>query len=183
MTDRRREVDELMLDVSRGSRAAFSELYDQVAGSVFGLARRIVRDPSISDEVTHDVMVEVWSKATNWNAEHGSAKAWIATDARRRAVDRVRSEQSARNHLERHSAELSPAAVVVSEAVIEEDERGRVRSVLVGLSEVQREVIELAYYLGHTQQEIAGLLEVPLGTVKTRMRDGMIRLKTRMGDI
>ncbi len=181
-TDRRESVDALMVAVARGSRESFSDFYDEVAGSVYGIIKRIVRDPSISEEVTHDVLVEVWSKATAWDRERGSAIAWVATMARRRAIDRVRSEQSARNRLEAHAAAHSVPTDVVSEAVIEEEEWGRVRSELAGLSDVQREVLELAYYRGHTQQEIAGMLEVPLGTVKTRMRDGMIRMKTRMGD-
>lgn len=176
-------VDGLMSEVSAGSREAFSSLYDAVAGSVFGVIRRIVRDPSISEEVTHDVLVEVWSKASTWDETKGSASAWIATMARRRAIDRVRSEQSSRDRLEAHSLAQTPPSDVVSDLVIEEEERGRVRVVLAGLSDLQREVLELAYYQGHTQQEIAGMLEVPLGTVKTRMRDGMIRVKTRLGEI
>lgn len=180
-SDRSERVDVLMVAVAAGSRESFSDLYDEVAGSVFGVIRRIVRDPSISEEVTHDVLVEVWSKAKTWDRDRGSAIAWIATMARRRAIDRVRSEQSARNRLEAHEAVQSMPVDVVSETVIEEEEWGRVRSELAGLTDVQREVLELAYYRGHTQQEIAGMLEVPLGTVKTRMRDGMIRMKTRMG--
>lgn len=172
-----------MSEVSAGSREAFSSLYDAVAGSVFGVIRRIVRDPSISEEVTHDVLVEVWSKASTWDETKGSASAWIATMARRRAIDRVRSEQSSRDRLEAHSLAQTPPSDVVSDLVIEEEERGRVRVVLAGLSDLQREVLELAYYQGHTQQEIAGMLEVPLGTVKTRMRDGMIRVNTRLGEI
>lgn len=182
--DRRsNRVDALMSEVAEGSREAFSALYDAVAGSVFGVIRRIVRDPSISEEVTHDVLVEVWSKASNWDQGKGSATAWIATMARRRAIDRVRSEQSSRDRLEAHAVAQTPPSDVVSDLVIEEEERGRIRVVLAGLSDLQREVLELAYYQGHTQQEIAGMLEVPLGTVKTRMRDGMIRLKTRLGDV
>lgn len=180
--DRREHLNRLLDEVASGSRQSFADLYDAIAGSVFGVVRRIVRDRGISEEVTHDVLVEVWAKASTWDPIRGSAIAWIATMARRRAIDRVRSEQSSRDRLESHAAAQPPPVDVVSEVVIEEEERGRVWSVMAGLSELQREVLELAYYQGHTQQEIAGMLEVPLGTVKTRMRDGMIRLKTGMGD-
>jgi len=166
--------------VARGDRAACDAVYDQVAAPVFGIVHRVVRDPSQSEEVTQEVLVEVWRAASRFDAGKGSAMAWVAAIAHRRAVDRVRSEQrSARR--ERRAAPAAIAYDEVAEAVEANLDRERVRRCLGALTELQRQAVTLAYYGGYTYREVAGLLGVPPGTVGTRMRDGLIRLRDCLG--
>lgn len=175
-------LDALIERVARGDTAAFERLYDEVAGPVFGLVRRVVRDPAQSEEVTQEVLVEVWRTAARYDAGRGGVMAWIMTLAHRRAVDRVRSAQAAGDR-EARAARRSVEVPYddVAENVEIRIERERVRRCLRGLTELQRESVTLAYYGGYTHREVADLLSVPLGTVKTRMRDGLIRLRDCMG--
>ncbi|WP_394613328.1 ECF RNA polymerase sigma factor SigK [Lentzea sp. JNUCC 0626] len=175
-------ADELLPLVARGDEAAFERLYDVVSGSVFGLIRRVVRDQAQSEEVFQEVMLEVWRTATRFDAERGSATAWILTLTHRRAVDRVRSAQAA-THREDRAARLDPGRPFdeVSEQVDGKLEQRQVRRCLSFLTELQRESVLLAYYQGYSYPEVASLLGIPLGTVKTRMRDGLIRLRDCMG--
>lgn len=177
----RDDLTRLLVAVGRGDDVAFRELYDRTAGWVYGLILRVVRDPSQSEEVTQEVMVEIWRHATRFDAHQGSAKAWIVTMAHRRAVDRVRSAQASRDR-DRRVTEQSFEAPhdQVAEQVESLLDRQRVRRLLGQLTEAQRQAIELAYYKGYTQRDIAELLDLPLGTVKTRMRDGLIRLRDAM---
>jgi RNA polymerase sigma-70 factor (ECF subfamily) len=170
----------LLALVARGDQAAFEAVYDGVVPAVFGLVRRVVRDPAQSEEVTQDVLLEVWRSASRFEAAKGSAMTWVMTLAHRRAVDRVRSAQAAAQRETRTaSAEADPEDV--AEAALERIDRERVRRCLRSLTELQREAVTLAYYGGYTYQQVAGLLGVALGTVKTRMRDGLIRLRDCMG--
>ena len=170
----------LIAQVARGDHAAFAEVYDRVAAPVFGTVRRVVRDPSLSEEVTQEVFVEVWRAASRFDACKGSPMAWVATIAHRRAVDRVRSEQRAAER-DRRSAASMIAYDDVAETVEDNLDRERVRRCLGALTELQREAVTLAYYGGYTYREVAGLLGVPAGTVNTRMRDGLIRLRDCLG--
>ena len=168
--------------VARGDEGAFERLYDQLAGPVFGLVLRIVRNPAQSEEVAQEVLVELWRTATRFDPRRGSVLAWVMTLAHRRAVDRVRSAQSSSER----EARAATAAVgrpfdEVSELVTARLEREQVRRCLGSLTELQRESVELAYYRGYTYSEVAGLLDAPLGTVKTRLRDGLIRLRDCLG--
>jgi RNA polymerase sigma-70 factor, ECF subfamily len=175
-------AEELLPQVSRGDQQAFSDLYDIVGGEVYGLVRRVVRDPSIAEEVAQEVLLEVWRTATRFDPQRGSARAWILTMAHRRAVDRVRSEQSSRDRDERAGArDLAAPFDVVSEEVQDRLDHRQVRDALGELTDLQREAVQLAYYGGYTQSEVADLLDAPLGTVKTRLRDGLIRLRDAMG--
>ncbi len=182
------ERDELLHATGRGDQAAFERLYDLVAGEVHSLVRRVLRDPAQSEEVTQEVMVQVWRTAPRYAAERGSARSWILTIAHRRAVDRVRREQTWRDRTERAAA-LDTALADTSDhtadaavgAVIGSLEQRRVADALDSLTAMQRQAIELAYLGGHTQSEIAEILGLPLGTVKTRVRDGLIRLRDQMG--
>jgi RNA polymerase sigma-70 factor (ECF subfamily) len=166
--------------VARGDRAAFEAVYDLLAAPVFGLVCTVVRDPSQSEEVAQEVLVEVWRGASRFDAGKGSAMAWVATIAHRRAVDRVRSEQRSAKREQR----AAPAAIAydeVAETVEANLDRERVRRCLGALTELQRQAVILAYYGGYTYREVAGLLGVPTGTVGTRMRDGLIRLRDCLG--
>ncbi|MET8087226.1 ECF RNA polymerase sigma factor SigK [Micromonospora sp. NPDC005237] len=175
-------ADELLTRVARGDEAAFAALYDTMAGRVLGLTRRVVRDPAQAEEVTQEVMVEVWRTAGRFEAGRGSASAWILTMAHRRAVDRVRSEQAHTNRtLQVAAAETHVPYDEVVEDVTARLEREQVRRCLGRLTPVQREAVALAYYGGHTYREVAEKLKTPLPTVKTRMRDGLIRMRDCLG--
>ena len=150
--------------------------------NVYGLIRRILRDAAQSDEVLQEVMLEIWRLAPRFDPTLGSASAWIMTIAHRRAVDRVRSEVAERGRVERADSRADVAGAPVDEDVIDELDRQRVRVALDRLTDLQRSSIELAYFGGLTQTEIAEHLDVPLGTVKTRIRDGLIRLRDELGE-
>ncbi len=170
--------DELLGRVGSGDATAYTELYDRVVTVVFGVVRRVVRDPAISEEVTHDVMLEVWRNADRFDATRGRARSWVLTMAHRRAIDRVRSEQAGRDRINRVGAwETSRPFDDVAEAVEARFEHQQIRDALAGLTPVQREAIELTYYQGHTYREAAEILGAPLGTVKTRIRDGLRQLR------
>jgi RNA polymerase sigma-70 factor, ECF subfamily len=168
-------------EVARGDHAAFTAVYDRVAPTVFGTVRRVLRDPAQSEEVTQEVLLEVWRTAARFNPAAGSAMAWITTMAHRRAVDRVRSEQKAAERELKVAVRAPVAYDDVTDAVETTLERERVRRCLAGLTELQRESVTLAYYGGYSYPEVAALLGVAVGTVKTRMRDGLIRLRDCLG--
>ena len=162
--------------VARGDADAFNAVYDLLAPSVFGIVRRVVRDPAQSEEVTQEVLLEVWRNAATFDPGRGSATAWVMMLAHRRAVDRVRSVQKESDR-ERRTAAADVPFDEVAEAVESSLERERVRRCLRSLTELQRESVTLAYYGGYTYGQVATLLRVPPGTVKTRMRDALIRLR------
>ncbi|WP_019854035.1 ECF RNA polymerase sigma factor SigK [Actinopolyspora mortivallis] len=176
------DPQELLLAVARGDERAFSGLYDVVVGPVFGLVRRIVRDEAQSEEVTQEVLVEVWRNATRFRAERGSALSWIMTLAHRQAVDRVRSSQATADRETRTGRQqLGRPFDEVSEAVLSQFEQRQLRRCVSTLTDLQRESVMLTYYRGYTYREAAGLLETPTATIKTRLRDGLIRLRDCLG--
>ena len=179
------QLDDLLLArTARGDQSSFSTLYDRLMPAVFGLCLRVVRDPAQAEEVAQEAMVEVWRIAARFDGGRGSARTFVMTIAHRRAVDRVRSEEASRRREATDARSRSVAPTVEAEpdaAVIESLERQQVRVALDRLTPIQREAVELAYYDGRTHAEVAALLEVPLGTVKTRIRDGLIRLRDSMG--
>lgn len=175
-------LDELIGRVARGDDAAFAAVYDALAGQVLGLVRRVLRDPAQSEEVAQEVLVEVWRTASRFDPDRGSASTWVLTMAHRRAVDRVRSAQARTDREQRvalreHERDYDE----VSEQVETRLEHEQVRRCLGGLTDLQRESVELAYYQGYTYREVAEVLDVPLGTVKTRLRDGLIRMRDCLG--
>jgi RNA polymerase sigma-70 factor (ECF subfamily) len=176
------DVSVLIARVSAGDQAAFASLYDALAPTLFGVVRRVLRDPAQAEEVTQEVFVEVWRQAARFDPQQGSVRAWAVTIAHRRAVDRVRSEQSHRNRHQAIGSAPSGAPSTPEDDAIESDERSRARAAIAALPAPQREALELAFYDGLTHVQIADHLGVALGTVKTRIRDGLIRLRTLMGD-
>jgi RNA polymerase sigma-70 factor (ECF subfamily) len=178
----RRHLDPLLLRVAKGDDAAFAELYDAVSPAVFGLARRVLRQAEQAEEVAQEVLLEVWQLAPRFDPGRGTGFAWVMTMAHRRAVDRVRSAQAASDrdlHVGQRSQEREHDEV--AEAVEKSLETEAVRECIDTLTELQRESVTLAYYGGFTYPEVAERLGAPLGTIKTRMRDGIIRLRDCLG--
>jgi RNA polymerase sigma-70 factor (ECF subfamily) len=176
----RDELSALLGRVARGDKEAFEAVCHLVTGTVFGTVRRVVRDGAQSEEVAQEVLVEVWQCAPRFDASRGSALAWITTIAHRRAVDRVRAEQRSAERELRAAAHAVAYDDVVETAEANLDAE-RVRRCLTSLTELQRESVTLAYYGGYTYRQVAALLGVAAGTVSTRMRDGLIRLRDCMG--
>ena len=176
------ELAALLSAASRGDESAFARLYDLTSARVYGLVRRVVRDPAQSEEVAQEAYLEVWRQSARYDAGRGSVLAWMLTIAHRRAVDRVRAAESAQERDRRYAATGDgPPYDVVEETVTARLDSVRVRRALDTLTDVQREAITLAYFGGYTHREVSDLLGVPLGTVKTRMRDGLIRMRDTLG--
>ena len=174
--------DELLPRVAQGDQTAFAELYDQTAPRVLGLVKRLLKDHAQSEEVTQEVFLEIWQNATRFDSTRGSAASWMLTMAHRRAVDRIRASQAGRDRdLKIGVRDLETDFDSVSESVEIRLEHERVSRALSRLTEFQRQAVQLAYYGGFSHSEMAEKLGVPIGTVKTRLRDGMIRLRDEMG--
>jgi RNA polymerase sigma-70 factor (ECF subfamily) len=142
--------------------------------------RRVLRDPSQSEEVAQEVLLEVWRTAARFDPAVGGAATWVMTIAHRRAIDRVRSTTAAAGR-EHKTADIRTPHDEVAEAVEASLDRERVRRCLDGLTDVQRESITLAYYGGYSYRQVAELLKVTLGAIKTRIRDGLIRMRDCLG--
>jgi len=173
-------LEDLLAEVAKGDQEAFEAACHAVAGTLFGVVHAVVRDRSQAEEVCQEVLLEVWRCAPRFQPGRGSAMAWVTTIAHRRAVDRVRAEQRATDR-HRRAAAHEVAFDAVAECVEERLDAERVRRCLGALTRLQRESLTLAYYGGHTFREVATLLGVPEGTAKTRMRDGLIRLRGCLG--
>jgi RNA polymerase sigma-70 factor, ECF subfamily len=176
------DVSELLRLCGRGDEHAFARLYDAVSSRVYGMALRVVRDPAQAEEVAQEAFLDIWRTAGRFEPERGSALGWLLTIVHRKAVDRVRSaEASTRRdttyHQQNHIVEHDSTA----EAAQASMEARRVRAALDSLTPIQREALELAYFGGYTHTEVASMLDLPVGTAKTRIRDGLIRLRDTMG--
>ncbi|WP_425567054.1 ECF RNA polymerase sigma factor SigK [Sphaerisporangium flaviroseum] len=175
-------LDQLLERVARGDRLSFEQVYDMVAPAAYGVVLRVLRDPAQAEEVTQEVLVEVWRSAARFEAARGSGMSWVMTIAHHRAVDRVRAAQAATDREDRVARlEVRRPYDEVVESVETSLEWERLRRCLYGLTQLQRESVTYAYYGGYTYREVAELLKVPLGTVKTRMRDGLIRMRDCLG--
>jgi RNA polymerase sigma-70 factor (ECF subfamily) len=175
-------LEELLQQVADGDQAAFAELYDRTSPRLFGLVKRLLRDHAQSEEVTQEVYLEIWQTATRYEPAKGGAIAWMLTMAHRRAVDRVRASQSSRDRDARVGIrDYAPEFDSVAERIEIVLESERVTAAMGRLTELQREAVTLAYFGGYSHSEVAALLRIPIGTVKTRLRDGMIRLRDELG--
>ncbi|MFH7599715.1 ECF RNA polymerase sigma factor SigK [Streptomyces racemochromogenes] len=176
------DLGNVMQRVAHGDKEAFSALYDALAPMIFGIVVKVVRDRAQSEEVAQEVMIDLWRQAARYRPEAGSVTTWAATMAHRRAVDRVRSAQASADREQAQAArEHTTAFDEVAEQVETRLESEQVRRCLRGLTELQRQAVTLAYYRGLTYREVAEALRTPLPTIKTRMRDGLIRLRDCMG--
>ncbi|MFE7444656.1 sigma-70 family RNA polymerase sigma factor [Streptomyces chartreusis] len=176
------DLTELLQRVALGDQDAFAALYDSVASPVHGVVRSVLRDRAQSEEVAQEVLVEVWRTAPRYRPDRGTPVNWILTLAHRRAVDRVRSVEAAAAR--EHKAALLdrlPEYDHVTEQVEARLEREQVRRCLRTLTDVQKQAVTLAYYRGLTYRQVAETLALPLGTVKTRLRDGLVRLRDCLG--
>ena len=169
-------VDALVGRVARGDSAAFEQLYDEIGAAVYGVARRVVRDPDRAEDVAQEVFLEVWRKAPSFDGTRGSARTWIMTITHRRAVDAVRRNESQKRN-DGHSLPEQVHTDEPGDRLIRQEEHGAVRDCLQTLTDLQMESVRLAYFNGYTYAEVATLLDKPLPTIKTRMRDGLIRLR------
>jgi RNA polymerase sigma-70 factor (ECF subfamily) len=176
------DLDALLRRVAQRDVEAFAAFYDGTRARVFGLVTRVLRDPGYSEETTQDVYLQVWRNADNYNPAAGTPLAWLMTLAHRRAVDRVRSEQSATQRESRYgAANVEVPADRVAEAVISNDERRQVTVCLDSLTDAQRECIQLAYYEGLTYVLVSERLAANLATIKSRMRDAIRGLRKCLG--
>jgi RNA polymerase sigma-70 factor, ECF subfamily len=173
-----RTSEELLVAVAAGDQRAFEVLFDRVSPQVLGVTQRVLRDRALAEEVSQEVLVEAWRKADRFDPDKGSASGWITTLAHRRAVDRVRSEQASRDRDERVTRrDRSRDVDLVADEVAVRLDHWQVRQALATLTDRQREAIELAYFQGHTYRDVARVLEIPEGTAKSRLRDGLLRLR------
>ncbi|WP_235861373.1 sigma-70 family RNA polymerase sigma factor [Tersicoccus phoenicis] len=175
-------LETLMDRVASGDQDAFSALYDATSGHMFAVIERVLRNRALSEEVLQDAYVQIWQNAGAYEAGRGRVITWCLTLAHRRAVDRVRSVRASREReLAQGAKEYQESYDDVEDTVTTRLESERVDRAMEDLNTGQVTVIKLAYYGGYTQQEIARITDLPLGTVKTRIRDGMKRLRTRLG--
>jgi RNA polymerase sigma-70 factor (ECF subfamily) len=182
VADERREHQRLLELTAEGNREAFGELYSKLSARVHGMVRRVLRDPAQSEEVTQDIFIEVWEQAKRYTPSKGGAATWIMTIAHRRAVDRVRSSQASHDRDTRIGIrDFEEGYDNVLDTVQTHIESEKVKTAMERLTELQRQAVTLAYYSGFTQSEVSTMLNVPVGTVKTRLRDGMIRLRDELG--
>ena len=173
---------ELLLRVADGDQAAFARLYDMLSPRAFGLILRVLVDRSQSEEVLQEVFFEIWQSASRFAPNKGRGRSWVLTIAHRRAVDRVRSAQASTDRDVRAGLrDMDVAHDGIAEEVELRIEGQRVSEALATLPDLQREAIMLAYFGGYSQSEIAALVGAPLGTIKTRMRNGLSRLRVEMG--
>jgi RNA polymerase sigma-70 factor (ECF subfamily) len=171
-----------MARASRGHEDAFAELYDLTSARIYGTVLRVLRSSDHAAEVTQEVFVEVWRQSARYASEKGSVLGWMTTMAHRRAVDRVRAVTSEVARDERYAVTgIDREVDHVWEGVEQRLDVERVRKGMGSLTAIQREALTLAYFGGYTQSQVASLLKLPLGTVKTRIRDGLIGLRDALG--
>lgn len=179
--DRNREQARLVAAMARGDKAAMAALYDQLAGPLHGLAVRMLGNTTEAQDLTHDIFLQLWRTAASYEPGRGSVFSWAATLTRNRAIDRIRSRQRRSEILATAAPELQPAAPAgdtdSATTLWLREQTAAVRAALAELAPDQQQAIELAFFGGLTQQEIAARLNEPLGTIKARIRRGLLKLK------
>jgi len=179
---RQPDLGELLRASARGDEAAFAQLYDATSRRLYGLVLRVVRDPAQAEEVAQEAFLDIWRTSARFDPDRGSAMSWMLTIAHRKAVDRVRSAEAASRRDESYEATTQDRAYDITAEEVERSlDAQRVRQALASLTETQRGAVQLAYFGGYTHNEVAALLGIPLGTAKTRIRDGLIRLRDTLG--
>ena len=172
----------LIQRASKGDEVAFAELYDATSARAYGLALRVVRNPAQAEEVVQEAYLNAWRTSSRFDPARGSATGWLLTIVHRKSVDRVRSAEASTNRDAIYHRESQPvehdSTVEAAHASLDAQ---RVRGAVATLTDVQREAVELAFFGGYTHTEVATMLDVPVGTAKTRIRDGLIRLRDAMG--
>jgi RNA polymerase sigma-70 factor (ECF subfamily) len=175
------EEVELIRKIGEGDRASFAEFYDKFGGVIYATAMRVLNDPRDAEDVAQEVFVMIWEKAKMYDPSRGKPLTWAVTMTRNKSIDRLRSLQRRFRLRDELEQETSASDFTTERAPVDDveiQERGEIlRSAVMKLSKEQREVIEMAYFSGLTQNEIADRLEEPLGTVKARIRRGMIKLR------
>jgi RNA polymerase sigma-70 factor (ECF subfamily) len=164
--------------IAAGDQGALAALYDATNRLIYGMAVRILRNPEDAEEATLDIYTQVWRSAANFDERRGSAIAWLTAMARSRAIDKLRGSAN-RNRREEALMDIDGAAPATSSMLA--GGAGEVRAALRALAPEQREAIELAYWYGYSHAELAARLGQPLGTVKTRIRMGMVKLRSQLG--
>jgi RNA polymerase sigma-70 factor (ECF subfamily) len=172
------DLADLLKACGKGDQAAFADLYEATSARVVGLAVRVVRDPAQAEEVAQEAFLEIWRSSGRFDSAKGSPLGWLLTIVHRKAVDRVRSAEASTRRDATYQSQNQPIA---HDSTAEAAEARRVRGALQSLTSVQREALELAYFGGYTHTEVATMLDLPVGTAKTRIRDGLIRLRDNMG--
>lgn len=172
----------LIQQVANQDRDAFSQLYDRFSTLVFTLAMRMLKARSDAEDLLQEVFVQVWRQAQSYSAERGSPEAWIVNIARSRAIDKIRSiRRMQKSFVLTDDPAQAESSENVESSAADSETRLAMNSALANLPETQRKVLELAYFDGLTQSEIADRLAEPLGTVKTRMRSGIQKLRELLG--
>lgn len=170
--------EELMCQVANGSAESFAMLYDRTASRIFGLCRRVLRNDSDAEEVTQEVFLEVWRRAARFDPVKGSALNWILMVAHSRAIDRVRLAEAVRIRDDAHNRRSTEREIdSVMESILQTDDACRVRTALAGLSDIRREALTLAFLTDHTYREASDLLQVPVPTFKSRVRDALLAIR------
>ena len=170
-----------MIRVANGDKLAFAKFYDETSTLVFSVVLRVLRDRAQSEEVTQDIFLEAWTTASRYDSNVASATTWIVTMAHRRAIDRVRASQASRDRDYKIGIrDFGSEHDHVAEEVEVHSEFARARRALATLTALQREVVSLVYLDGYTQSEVSERMRVPLGTIKTRLRDGLLRMRAEM---
>ena len=174
---------ELLENIAKGDRRSFDLFVTRMERLVFATVYKVLNDRQDTEDVSQDVFLQVWQKAGLFNAQRGKATTWVATLARNRAIDKIRYKQRQSRLLDSYSDKMQPrdSDEIDSSVLLDAKECGaEVRSAVMDLSPEQRQAIEMAYFKGLTQSEIAGQLQQPLGTVKARIRRGLGKLRERV---
>jgi len=170
---------DLLASAALGDRAAFTHLYDLTSSRIYGLAFRVIRDRQYAEEIVQEAYLQYWQKANDYHPARGSVITWMMTIAHRRAVDRVRTEELQQRRMSEYgAASVETPRNIPLELVVHADEARTLRTCLGELTDLQRSSIEMSYFGGLTYPEVAQRTDTPLPTIKSRIRDGLRRLKS-----